>query len=52
MNASGGRPGVGTFAVGNDPVSIVSGTFNGDTKLDVATANQVSNDISVLLNTF
>ncbi|MEO6952337.1 MAG: VCBS repeat-containing protein [Polyangia bacterium] len=50
--ASGGRPGVSTFAVGTDPVSIVAGTFNGDTKLDVATANQVSNDISVLLNTF
>ena len=48
-NAS--RPGTVSFGVGSDPISVVVATFNNDTKLDVATANQLSNDVSILLNT-
>ena len=47
--------GDGTFqarqvaATGLGPSAIVSGDFNGDGRLDLATANSASNDISVLL---
>ncbi len=37
------------FAVGESPVGIVFGDFNGDGKLDAATVNAVSGDISMLL---
>ena len=37
------------FAVGSYPASMVAGDFNGDGRLDLATANSDSNDISVLL---
>ncbi len=49
--------GNGTFvvgnpiAVGNDPDGIVVGDFNGDGRLDLATANSVDNTVSVLLAT-
>lgn len=36
------------FAVGSGPKTVAVGDFNGDGKLDLATANQVSNDLSVL----
>ena len=38
-----------TFATGTDPFSLTAGDFNGDGKLDVATANYGSNNVSVLL---
>ena len=36
-------------AVGSDPAAIVAGDFNGDGQLDLAVANDDSNDVSVLL---
>lgn len=38
-----------TIGVGTDPRSLVSGDFNGDGRLDIATANYGSNNVSVLL---
>ncbi len=38
------------YPVGNSPVALVTGDFNGDTYPDVAVANRLSNTISVLLN--
>ena len=40
-----------TFTVGTGPSPVVIGDLNGDSKPDVVTANQISNDVSVLLNT-
>ena len=37
------------FAVGNRPVSVAVGDFNGDGKSDLATANYDSNNVTVLL---
>jgi hypothetical protein len=37
------------FAVGNGPVSIAVGDFNGDDKQDLAVANLDSNNVSILL---
>jgi len=37
------------FAVGNNPVSIAVGDFNGDTDLDLAVANFFDGDVSILL---
>src|SRR5688572_17682948 len=37
------------FNVGTEPAIIISADFNGDGKLDLATANRASNDVSVLL---
>ena len=45
FTAAAGSP----FAAGNTPNSIVVGDFNGDGKLDLATANIFSNDVTVLL---
>jgi VCBS repeat protein/type IX secretion system substrate protein/FG-GAP repeat protein len=39
------------FVAGNLPNSIISADFDGDGLLDLATANDVSNNVSVLLNT-
>jgi hypothetical protein len=39
------------FTAGNLPNSIISADFDGDGKVDIATANDVSNNVSVLLNT-
>jgi len=39
----------GSFAVGANPESIVTADFNGDGKLDLATANSGDNTVSVLL---
>jgi len=39
------------FAVGNNPVSIAVGDFNGDGKTDIATASSVDSTVSVLFNT-
>ena len=40
-----------TVAVGANPISIVSGDFNGDGKADLATANYSTNNVSVFLGT-
>jgi FG-GAP-like repeat len=40
---------VGNYAVGNHPVAIAAGDFNGDGKLDLAIANRDSKTVSVLL---
>ncbi len=40
-----------TFATGNIPVSVVAADVNGDGRPDLLVANQVSNTVSVLLNT-
>jgi uncharacterized repeat protein (TIGR03803 family) len=37
------------YSTGNKPMWIAVGDFNGDGKLDVATANQVDNTVSILL---
>jgi hypothetical protein len=39
-----------TFAVGAGPTGMASQDFNGDTKPDLAIANQNSNNVSILLN--
>ncbi|MEG4634862.1 DUF4347 domain-containing protein, partial [Microcoleus sp. AR_TQ3_B6] len=39
------------FATGAAPLGLSIGDFNGDTKPDLATANYVSNNVSILLNT-
>ena len=41
-----GRADVGT---GASPAAIVTGDFNGDSKLDLATVNSVDNTVSILL---
>jgi hypothetical protein len=38
-----------TFATGTDPLSVTLGDVNGDGKLDIITANEGSNNVSVLL---
>jgi hypothetical protein len=40
-----------TFAVGNHPIFVATGDFNGDGKQDLAVSNFDSNNLSVLLNT-
>jgi hypothetical protein len=42
-------PGDRRFAVGTSPGSVAIADFNGDGKLDIVTANEVSGDASVLL---
>src|SRR5438034_179757 len=37
------------YAVGSSPNSVATGDFNGDGKLDLAVANLLSNNVSVLL---
>jgi len=39
------------FATGNQPYGVAIGDMDGDGKLDLATANQLDNTVSVLLNT-
>ncbi len=39
-----------TFGTGGQPIAITNGDFNGDGKPDLATANQTSSTVSVLLN--
>jgi hypothetical protein len=38
-----------TYAVGRGPISVVTGDFNGDSKLDLAVANQNDHTVSILL---
>jgi hypothetical protein len=40
-----------TFAVGNDPLAIGVGDFNGDGRPDLSVANAVAGTVSVLVNT-
>ena len=37
------------YAVGNNPLTVVVGDFNGDGKLDLAVLNTASNNVSILL---
>ena len=37
------------FTVDINPMAVISADFNGDGKVDLATANYTSNDVSVLL---
>ena len=37
------------FAVGTSPISVISADFNGDGKMDLATANEGSNHVSILI---
>src|SRR5262247_2684941 len=39
------------FRVGNNPLSVAVGDFNGDGTLDLAVANSASDDVSILLGT-
>src|SRR4051794_8473570 len=38
-----------TYAVGANPIPVLVGEFNGDSKLDLATGNYSTNTVSVLL---
>lgn len=40
------------FLVGNNPISVVVGDFNGDRRPDLAIANFSTGDVSILLNQF
>ena len=42
-------PSLGDFAVGAKPTAIITGDFNQDGALDIATSQQGSNDVSVVL---
>jgi hypothetical protein len=48
--ATANRPGTESYGVGTNPTSLVAATFNGDIKIDVATANEGAGTVSVLLN--
>src|SRR5206468_12218446 len=47
--AAGGFSAAINFAVDTDPLSVAVGDFDGDGKQDLATANDGSNNVSVLL---
>jgi hypothetical protein len=38
-----------TYAAGSGPISVITGDFNGDSKLDLAVANQNDHSVSILL---
>ena len=40
-----------TFATGNGPISVIAKDVNGDGRPDLVVANDVGNDLSVLMNT-
>lgn len=40
----------GSYKVGDYPAKAILGDFNGDGRIDIATANTFSNDVSILLN--
>jgi hypothetical protein len=40
-----------SFAVGTNPFAVAAGDFNGDGRPDLAVANYLDNDVSILLNT-
>ncbi len=50
LNKSGAFKGIkqSTYAVGESPAALAVADFNGDGKLDVAVANQASNNVTVL----
>ncbi len=50
-NGMGAFTGPTPFPVGNDPISVAVGDFNGNGIQDLATANQASGNASVLLGT-
>ena len=45
-----GSNGLESFTVGNEPVDVTGGDFNGDDHIDLAVVNQDSGNISILLN--
>ena len=49
-NGGGGFLGGLGYSVGNQPFAIVAAELNGDGLIDVVTANEASNSVSVLLN--
>jgi hypothetical protein len=48
--ATANRPGAESYPTGLNPVSVITGNFNADTKTDAATANQGDDNVTVLLN--
>jgi hypothetical protein len=48
-NGDGTFSQVGSYSAGTDPRAAVVGDFNRDGKLDLAVANEISNDVSILL---
>jgi hypothetical protein len=44
------RPGVESYPTGLHPSSLVLGTFNGDVKTDIVTADNGTSTVSVLIN--
>jgi len=52
-NGNYGPPATGdaVFAVGPDPVAIITGDFNGDGRLDVAVANRGNSSLTILFGT-
>src|SRR5215831_12571491 len=48
-NGDGSFQAAQAFGAGSQPLSVAVGDFNGDGKPDLAVANQVSNNVSVLL---
>jgi hypothetical protein len=48
-DGSGTFQGMVRYSAGNVPVSVAVGDFNGDGKLDLAVANNISDNVSVLL---
>ena len=49
-NGNGTFASVGNFGVGANPQGIAAGQFNGDTNLDLVTANWGGNNVTVLTN--
>jgi hypothetical protein len=49
-NGDGSFQAARSFGAGSGPRSVAVGDFNGDGRLDLAVANQNSNDVSVLIN--
>src|SRR5438045_1325268 len=39
------------FATGSIPVAVATGDFNGDGKMDLATANEIASTVSIMLGT-
>src|SRR6266705_6041872 len=51
FDPAGGFEPATVFAAGGQPLGVAVGDFNGDGKLDLATANFLTNNVSILLGT-